>query len=547
MEADVEALLPQSEDRDNEEEAPESHTKSKAKSTSHVKLKRARAWALRSVLKVFVIYTEPNYAQPWQMRPQRSATGSAFVVDMAKRKIITNAHVVGNATSVHVRRPGNAKKWKATVLCEAKSSDLALLTVEEDLFWQDDLREVKFVDVPDLQQSIFVVGYPVGGDSLSITKGIVSRITMTSYAVPSNKLLGIQIDAAINPGNSGGPAFSDLEAGLVAGVAFSKISLADNVGYIIPWLVVEHFLQEYEHHQSFRGSCASGFEFQDMENKHLRAYLKVHEDKSGCVVFRIDPLSQANQVLQVNDVVMEVDGVIVADDGTVQFRDDERVDFSHVIRKKHLGDAIELKVLRDGEEQLISYELGQFKPLVPVLHGLDCTPSYFIVGGLVFVPLSIPFLEHAFGSRKWRQTSPLPILAAIPKFREFPDEQVVVLVQVLGSELNFGYNFSTRRCDTFNGVTLRNLKHLAELVDNCTEKHLIFGLESGKSVILDREQTITEGPNILADHAIAFDRSSDIPLPTPNPQSNGASVDGVIGREPVDGTSKAPDGNDVQD
>jgi len=61
------------------------------------------------------------------------------------------------------------------------------------------------------------VGYPLGGDSLSITKGIVSRITMTRYVVTSNKLLGIQIDAAINPGNSGGPAFSDLEAGSVAG------------------------------------------------------------------------------------------------------------------------------------------------------------------------------------------------------------------------------------------------------------------------------------------------------------------------------------------
>lgn len=58
---------------------------------------------------------------------------------------------MSNATSVHVRRPGNAKKWKATVLCEAKSSDLALLTVEEELFWQDEMKEVKFVDVPDLQ------------------------------------------------------------------------------------------------------------------------------------------------------------------------------------------------------------------------------------------------------------------------------------------------------------------------------------------------------------------------------------------------------------
>ena len=58
-----------------------------------------------------------------------------------------------------------------------------------------------------------MAGYPMGGDSLSITKGIVSRVVMTRYTHASNKLLGIQIDAAINPGNSGGPAFTDLQHG----------------------------------------------------------------------------------------------------------------------------------------------------------------------------------------------------------------------------------------------------------------------------------------------------------------------------------------------
>ena len=56
----------------------------------------------------------------------------------------------------------------------------------------------------------------MGGDSLSITKGIVSRVVMTRYAHASNKLLGIQIDAAINPGNSGGPAFLDLQQALLS-------------------------------------------------------------------------------------------------------------------------------------------------------------------------------------------------------------------------------------------------------------------------------------------------------------------------------------------
>lgn len=178
---------------------------------------------------------DPNYAQPWQMCPQRASSGSAFVVDGARRLLLTNCHVVSNASSVYVRRPGMAKKFRAAVVCEGKAADLALLTVEDDAFWGSSgsgsgknsgaqgpgaaLQELRLVDVPDLQSPIAVAGYPVGGDSLSITKGIVSRVTLARYS-RAGRLLSIQIDAAINPGNSGGPAFADLQEGLVAGVAF---------------------------------------------------------------------------------------------------------------------------------------------------------------------------------------------------------------------------------------------------------------------------------------------------------------------------------------
>ena len=56
-----------------------------------------------------------------------------------------------------------------------------------------------------------------------------------------------------------------------------------------------------------------------------------------------------------------------------------------------------MKVLRVGQVLDLHYQVQARRPLVPVLHGVDCVPSYFIVGGLVFVPLSIPFLEHAYG------------------------------------------------------------------------------------------------------------------------------------------------------
>ena len=69
---------------------------------------------------MFVTKVEPNYSQPWQMCPQRSSTGSAFVIDCGKRMVLTNSHVVSNATAVYLRRPGVAKKYKAEVLAEAK-------------------------------------------------------------------------------------------------------------------------------------------------------------------------------------------------------------------------------------------------------------------------------------------------------------------------------------------------------------------------------------------------------------------------------------------
>ena len=58
---------------------------------------------------------------------------------------------------------------------------------------------------------------------------------------------------------------------------------------------------------------------------------------SGSLVFRIDPLAPAAATLREHDVVMEIEGVPIADDGTVEFRNEERVEFSHIVRSKHIG------------------------------------------------------------------------------------------------------------------------------------------------------------------------------------------------------------------
>lgn len=66
-----------------------------------------------------------------------------------------------------------------------------------------------------------------GGDNISVTKGVVSRVEPTQYVHGATQLMAIQIDAAINPGNSGGPA---IMGDKVAGVAFQNLAGAENIG-----------------------------------------------------------------------------------------------------------------------------------------------------------------------------------------------------------------------------------------------------------------------------------------------------------------------------
>ncbi len=70
--------------------------------------------------------------------------------------------------------------------------------------------------------------------------------------------------------------------------------------------------------------------------------LQMAPTQAGSLVYKKDPLAPASQVLQENDVVMELEGVPIADDGTIEFRNEERVEFTHIVRSRHIGGCIGL-------------------------------------------------------------------------------------------------------------------------------------------------------------------------------------------------------------
>jgi S1-C subfamily serine protease len=127
------------------------------------------------VVQVFTSSVDNDWDMPWsRSRPEKS-TGSGWILDTANRIIVTNAHVVEFASTLQVRRESDPIKYEATVLYVAHQVDLALLTVAKSAFWRDAI-ELSLGSDPRIQQSVHVIGYPLGGENLSVTGGVVSRV-----------------------------------------------------------------------------------------------------------------------------------------------------------------------------------------------------------------------------------------------------------------------------------------------------------------------------------------------------------------------------------
>ncbi|OIV91300.1 hypothetical protein TanjilG_01831 [Lupinus angustifolius] len=474
---------------------------------------------LNAVVKVYCTHTAPDYSLPWQKQRQYTShiLCSAFMI--GGRKLLTNAHCVEHDTQVKVKRRGDDTKYVAKVLARGVDCDIALLSVESDEFWRE-VEPLRFGRLPHLQDSVTVVGYPLGGDTISVTKGVVSRIEVTSYAHGSSDLLGIQIDAAINPGNSGGPAFN--AQGECIGVAFQVLRSddAENIGYVIPTTVVSHFLTDYEKNGRYTGFASLGVLIQKLENPALRTCLKVKSNE-GVLVRRVEPTSDANNVLKEGDVIVRFDNVRVGCEGTVPFRSNERIAFHYLISQKFAGDTAELGIIRAGTSMNVKIVLNPRVHLVPY-HIDEGQPSYLIIAGLVFTPLSEPLIEE-----ECEDTIGLKLLAkARYSLARFEGEQIVILSQVL----------------KLNGSRIKNIQHLAHLVDSCKDRHLYFEFEDSYVAVLEREAVATASSCILADYGIPSERSPDLLKPYVNSLEGETSSEKEFGDIPVSNYEIGVDG-----
>lgn len=279
----------------------------------------------------------------------------------------------------------------------------------------------------------------------------------------------------------------------------------ENIGYVIPTTVVSHFMDDYERNGKYTGFPCLGVLLQKLENPALRACLKVPSNE-GVLVRRVEPTSGSSSVLKEGDVIVSFDGVPVGCEGTVPFRSTERIAFRYLISQKFTGDVADLGIIRAGTFMKVQAVLTPRVHLVPY-HIEGGQPSYLIVAGLVFTPLSEPLIDE-----ECEDSIGLKLLAkARYSLTRYKGEQIVVLSQVLANEVNIGYeDMSNEQVLKFNGTRIRNIHHLAHLVDSCKDKYLVFEFEDNYLAILEREASSVASPCILKDYGIPSERSSDL-------------------------------------
>ncbi|RYD32859.1 MAG: serine protease, partial [Verrucomicrobiaceae bacterium] len=326
-----------------------------------------------------------------------------------------------------------------------------------------------FGDIPALESQVRVIGYPVGGERLSVTRGVVSRIDFQPYSHSrADSHLVVQIDAAINPGNSGGPVIQDNK---VVGVAFQGLRAADNTGYIIPTPVVKRFLKDIED-GNYDHYAELGVNEFPLHNPAMRKALGLPNDGVGVLVTNVIPTSSADGVLKSGDVLVSLDGKEVDSAGMVLV-DGEKVNYNEIIERKFAGDKVAVRFRRDGGWNDVEVTLKPLHWSRMYAIEYEKNPRYLVFAGLVFQPLD----TNLFATAKFNDVTLRRLYTDyVPKGLFEKHKDIVVLTRIesdpVTSQLG---DFNGFAVEKINGTAVKDLKHANELLHPETppEYHVI--------------------------------------------------------------------------
>ena len=443
----------------------------------------------KSLVRITTTTQTPDYLEPWKSGKISRGVGTGFVID--GNRIMTNAHVVSNARLILLERENDPRQYSASIAYIGHDCDLAIIVPDDKSFFADS-RPLKFDKIPKLHSTVSAIGYPIGGERLSITRGVVSRIEFVLYSHSGlDSHLAIQIDAAINPGNSGGPVVQD---GLVIGVAFQSYSTmrAQNVGYIIPTPVIDRFLQDIEDGR-YDGYVDLLINTMNLLNQDYRSFLNLPDNNRGIIVTKIISSGSAQNVLERGDILMAIDGYPISSKGSILIGG-EQLKMEEVVERKFHGDTVDIDIIRNGEPRKVTLTLTGADHLKIYSWEYEKQPRYLIFAGLVFQvlnrnliavhELSNPEILHAY-----------KVFADEEGFLKRPE--IIILTNVLLDSINSGAKEMRHKIvDRVNGKQVKTLGDMVAAFQEDVPFNVIELINGRRPIVIERDRLVVAADRI---------------------------------------------------
>ena len=455
-----------------------------------------------SVVKIHVTSRSPDFLRPWTKLNPRKSSGSGAII--SGNRILTNNHVVRYAKQIFVQFNQSTDRHPARVIAKAPGMDLAVLEMEDVSLIEGrpalELQE----GIPEMKSTVNVYGFPIGGDDLAITEGIVSRIEYGKLS-GSGAGLRIQVDAALNPGNSGGPA---LIGNSITGLVYSGIREADNIGYLINAKEIQRFLDDIQDGQ-YDGKPNIYDALQTLENESLRSRLGLSAEQTGIMV-KSPYLDNDEYPLKSWDVICKVGDYAVDNKGQVKVRDDLRLMFHYFIPELVSDGKVPVTVYRDGKEVQLQVPVAPNRELVfRELKG--AYPRHFIFGPAVFTVASRDLIQ-GLGTKGLALMSQMNsmIIARNQSKPDFPGEEIVLL-RLLPHRITKGYDSIPFGVVTHvNDQKVENLKDIVIKIRDCKDEFLILTMDGNyETLVFNRADMAESTEEIPGDEGIRYQYSKE--------------------------------------
>jgi len=287
-------------------------------------------------------FTQP--CDTGKTQKQEVGGGSGFIIS-SDGMILTNKHVVSDASADYTVLTNDGKKYDAKVLARDPVQDLAVIKIDAT-----NLPVVTLGDSDSIKlgQTAIAIGNALGEFRNTVSVGAISglsrSITASGGPFGSESLQNlIQTDAAINPGNSGGPLLN--LKGEVIGIDTAVASNAQNIGFAIPINQAKRDIQSVKATGSIKipylgvRYIAVTADMAKSQKLSVDYGALVRGSKDGPAVIKGSPADKAG--VQAEDIILEVNGVKV---------DDKNV-LTSLVQRYNIGDTITLKVQR-GDKAL---------------------------------------------------------------------------------------------------------------------------------------------------------------------------------------------------